>query len=172
MCLYICVLGSMPPFSTSLDQEGAQFVSFKIVDKGQFREKELIEEFQKPGRFPGCSGTRNLRDNLADLNAQIAANQKGILLLEELIQAYTLPVVQAYMGHIRSNAEIAVRQLLKDVSKNRAEIINVYLQVGKKTEKEKGSSTLHATDFMDDGTKIKLQVRIDTEAVRQNLHDF
>ncbi|KAI6190773.1 hypothetical protein M3Y97_00155000 [Aphelenchoides bicaudatus] len=121
------VPGSMPPFSTSLDQEGAQF---------------------NPGKFPGCSGTRNLRDNLADLNAQIAANQKGILLLNELIESYSLPVVQAYMGHIQSNAEMAVRQLLKDV--------------GKKTEKEKGTSTLHATDFMDDGTKISLKVHIDS----------
>lgn len=79
----------------------------------------------------GCSGSRNLRDNLADLNAQIAANQKvsraksnllsskkifqGIALLQELIESYTLPVVQAYMGHIQANAEQAVRALLKEV---------------------------------------------------------
>ena len=50
-----------------------------------------------PGKVEGCSGTRNLRDNLADLNAQIAANQKGIGLSEELVGHYTLPVVQAYM---------------------------------------------------------------------------
>lgn len=107
--------------------------------------------------MPGCSGSRNLRDNLADLNAQIAANQKGISLLEELINAYSLPVVQAYMGHIQENAEIAVRQLL--------------CNVGKKTERENGTSTLKATDFMDDGTKICLQVHIDTETVGKfNMH--
>lgn len=66
----------MPPHSTNLSQEGASFISFKIVDQGQFKEQELIEEFKKPGLVPGCSGSRNLRDNLADLNAQIAANQK------------------------------------------------------------------------------------------------
>ncbi|KAI6238728.1 hypothetical protein M3Y99_00654500 [Aphelenchoides fujianensis] len=134
--------GSMPPHSTSLDQEGATFVSFKIVDEGKFQEAELIAAFKAPGQFPGCSGTRNLRDNLADLNAQIAANQKGIALLEELIEEYSLPVVRAYMGHIQSNAEAAV---------------------GKETEKKHGTSVLKATDFMDDGTKICLQVHIDTE---------
>ncbi|KAI6233321.1 hypothetical protein M3Y99_00925900 [Aphelenchoides fujianensis] len=134
--------GSMPPHSTSLDQEGATFVSFKIVDEGKFQEAELIAAFKAPGQFPGCSGTRNLRDNLADLNAQIAANQKGIALLEELIEEYSLPVVRAYMSHIQSNAEAAV---------------------GKETEKKHGTSVLKAADFMDDGTKICLQVHIDTE---------
>lgn len=82
------------------------------MDQGEFREKELIEEFKKPAQFEGCSGSRNLRDNLADLNAQIAANQKGIQLLDDLIESYSLPVVQAYMGHIQENAEQAVRSLL------------------------------------------------------------
>ncbi|KAI6174399.1 hypothetical protein M3Y98_01185900 [Aphelenchoides besseyi] len=151
--------GSMPPHSTSLDQvcchqyikevEGATFVSFKIVDAGEFKEAELIEAFKAPGKVAGCSGSRNLRDNLADLNAQIAANQKGIALLEELIEEYSLPVVRAYMGHIQSNAESAVRALL--------------CKVGKETEKEHGTSILKAHDFMDDGTKICLQVHIDTE---------
>lgn len=54
-----------------------------------------------PSRVPGCSGTRNLRDNLSDLRAQVAANQKGIQLVTELIRLYGLPVVQAYMAHIQ-----------------------------------------------------------------------
>lgn len=54
-----------------------------------------------PGRIPGCSGTRNLRDNLSDLRAQVAANQKGIQLVTELIRLHGLPVVQAYMAHIQ-----------------------------------------------------------------------
>ncbi len=76
----------------------------------------------------GCSGTRNLNDNLSDLRAQVAANQKvhfmitsyhlinqGIALVCELIDSYGLDVVQAYMGHIQSNAEVAVRSMLKEV---------------------------------------------------------
>lgn len=54
-----------------------------------------------PGRIPGSSGTRNLHDNLSDLRAQVAANQKGIHLVTELIGQYGLEVVQAYMAHIQ-----------------------------------------------------------------------
>jgi 5-oxoprolinase (ATP-hydrolysing) len=61
------VPGSMPPHSTSLLQEGATFVSFKLVDQSRLREAELIAELEAPAKLPGCTGTRNLRDNLADL---------------------------------------------------------------------------------------------------------
>ncbi|TMS37914.1 hypothetical protein L596_004750 [Steinernema carpocapsae] len=142
------VPGSMPPHSTSLNQEGAQFVSFKVVKKGAFQEQELTELLMAPGKYPGCSGTRNLNDNLSDLRAQIAANQKGIALVTELIEGYGLDVVQAYMSHIQSNAEVAVHQLLK--------------KVGEETKKRFGKSVLQAEDFMDDGTRIKLTVDIDT----------
>lgn len=84
----------MPPHSTSLDQEGATFKSFLLVKKGQFQENELIEELNRPAKLPGSAGTRNLADNLSDLRAQIAANQKGILLVRELIETYGLDVVQ------------------------------------------------------------------------------
>lgn len=86
--------GSMPPHSTRLDQEGASFKSFLLVEQGRFREEELTEELMKPGKLPGSSGTRNLGDNISDLKAQIAANQKGILLVSELIDYYGLDVVQ------------------------------------------------------------------------------
>jgi 5-oxoprolinase (ATP-hydrolysing) len=84
----------MPPNSTSLLQEGAQFVSFKIVEKGQFKEKgekvielikkhfisikELTDRLNEPGKLENCSGTRTLMHNIADLKAQIAANFKVI----------------------------------------------------------------------------------------------
>lgn len=61
----------------------------------------VTEALQAPGKVPGCSGTRNLHDNLSDLRAQVAANQKGIQLVGELIGQYGLEVVQAYMGHIQ-----------------------------------------------------------------------
>ncbi|CAF3924081.1 unnamed protein product, partial [Rotaria sp. Silwood1] len=68
--------GSMPPNSTTLLQEGAQFLSFKIVEQGQFKEKELIEKLNEPGKQENCSATRTLMHNIADLKAQIAANLK------------------------------------------------------------------------------------------------
>jgi len=68
--------GSMPPHSKTLAEEGATFRSFKIVKQGHFQEEALVEALMAPGKIPGCSGTRNLSDNLSDLKAQIAANQK------------------------------------------------------------------------------------------------
>ena len=140
--------GSMPPDSNFLWEEGAAFKSFKIVDGGTYREKELIAAFQEPGKYPGCSGTRCLQDNLSDLKAQIAANQKGILLVSELIDYYRLDVVQSYMNYIQENAEVAVREML--------------MEIGKKVKADTGKSVLHAEDFMDDGSKLKLSVAINT----------
>lgn len=68
--------GSMPPHSKSLSEEGAQFKSFFLVRGGQFCEKEVTDALMAPASLPGSSGTRNLKDNLSDLKAQIAANQK------------------------------------------------------------------------------------------------
>ena len=71
----------------------------------------VIEEFNAPGKYPGGSGSRNLEDNLSDLRAQVAANQKGITLIQELIDEYGLNVVQAYMTHIQVCSFLAIRQL-------------------------------------------------------------
>ena len=67
-------------------------------------------------RLPGCSGTRNLSDNLSDLRAQVAANTRGIALVRALIAEHSLPVVHAYMRHIQANAEAAVREMLREFS--------------------------------------------------------
>lgn len=66
----------MPPHSKNLLEEGASFKSFKLVKEGVFQEEAIVNELMKPGEIPGCSGTRNLSDNLSDLKAQVAANQK------------------------------------------------------------------------------------------------
>ncbi|CAF0933153.1 unnamed protein product [Rotaria sordida] len=142
--------GSMPPHSTSLLQEGAQFISFKIVEQGQFKEKELIEHLNAPGKQPNCSGTRTLMHNIADLKAQIAANLKGVKLVQELIDIYSLKLVQAYMGYIQDNAETAVKDLLKTV---------VHSLSGKEN-KNQDQVKLQAVDYMDDGSKICLCVEI------------
>ncbi|ESO82256.1 hypothetical protein LOTGIDRAFT_134918, partial [Lottia gigantea] len=138
--------GSMPPHSTSIQQEGAVFKTFKLVDKGVFKEKEVIAAFNEPGKYPGSSPSRNLSDNLSDLRAQIAANQKGIQLVSELINEYSLKVVKAYMLYIQSNAEIAVKDMLKDIAKE--------------TKERTGQTRLYAEDFMDNGSKIGLDVQI------------
>ncbi|CEP11182.1 hypothetical protein [Parasitella parasitica] len=135
--------GSMPPHSKELYQEGAAIKSFKIVSEGHFDQEGLEEHLCTiPASYPGCSGSRAFRDNISDLKAQIAANQKGINLVKSLIQEYSLEVVQAYMMHIRRNASDAVRSLLKQVAK-------------------KHSERLVAIDHMDDGTPIHLSVSID-----------
>uniref|UniRef100_A0A7N5ZZY7 5-oxoprolinase, ATP-hydrolysing n=1 Tax=Anabas testudineus TaxID=64144 RepID=A0A7N5ZZY7_ANATE len=138
--------GSMPPHSTSLQEEGAVFTSFKLVTGGIFQEEALTEALMAPAQYPGSSGTRNLHDNLSDLRAQVAANQRGSQLVEELIDSYGLAVVQAYMGYIQSNAELAVRDMLRDFAHRR--------------QQQTGSLDVESEDFMDDGTPIRLRVQI------------
>lgn len=118
---------------------------FKIVDQGVFQEQELTRLLQLPGTFPGCSGTRALSDNLSDLKAQIASNNKGAKLVNKLIEDYGLEIVLAYMEYIQLNAELEVRDLMK------------------RTAKERGTNVLTCEDFMDDGTPIRLVVTIDQD---------
>ncbi|KAI0601260.1 5-oxoprolinase [Biscogniauxia sp. FL1348] len=138
--------GSMPPHSRELYQEGAAIKSEKIVSEGKFNEQRITELlYKEPAQYPGCSGTRCLADNINDLRAQVSANQKGISLIEGLIQEYGEETVQFYMVNIQHNAELCVRNLLK--------------QVYKRFE----GKELSAVDYMDDGTPIKLRVTIDPE---------
>ncbi|KAM0814190.1 putative 5-oxoprolinase [Seiridium cardinale] len=135
--------GSMPPNSTELWQEGAAIESFKLVKEGRFDEEGLIEElYVKPGQYPGCSGTRTLKDNIADLKAAVAANKRGINLIQALVREYTWPVVRFYMEAIQRNAELSVRELLKDFSKRFC------------------GRPLQAVDYMDDGTPLALAITI------------
>uniref|UniRef100_A0A670IUD6 5-oxoprolinase, ATP-hydrolysing n=1 Tax=Podarcis muralis TaxID=64176 RepID=A0A670IUD6_PODMU len=141
--------GSMPPHSRSLQEEGAVFISFKLVKGGVFQEEAVTEALMAPAQFPGSSGTRNLQDNLSDLRAQVAANQKGIQLVDELIGQYGLEVVQAYMAHIQANAEVAVQDMLKDFAARQGE-------PGRPLQVE-------AEDFLDDGSPIRLKVTVDPQ---------
>lgn len=138
--------GSMPPTSVSIFEEGAEIVSFKIVDGGIFDRTGLVEYMvEKPSQYPGSSGCRNIRDVESDLKAQIAANHKGIQLIHAIVDDYGLDTVQEYMYHIRSNAEKSVRNLLRDVAKRA------------------GSNVLPAVDYLDDGSPINLRVEINEE---------
>lgn len=138
--------GSMPPNSRELYQEGTSIKSEKLVSAGHFNEDRMTELLlHEPAQYDGCSGTRCLADNINDLKAQVAANQKGINLINTLIEDYGEEVVRFYMNAIQKNAEQSVRDLLKRVYK-RFE--------GKELE---------AVDYMDDGSPIRLKIDIDPE---------
>ena len=133
--------GSMPPGSKALREEGVAILSYKLVEGHTFQE-EGITKLLTQGQYP----TRLLSDNLSDLRAQVAANQKGIDLILEMVTKYGLEVVQAYMGHIQTTAEEAVRAGLKALSKRRG-----MEQVDSVT----------ATEYLDDGSPIVLKLTID-----------
>ncbi|KAJ2722570.1 hypothetical protein GGI07_003213 [Coemansia sp. Benny D115] len=135
--------GSMPPSSTELYQEGAVTAGMRIVHQGAFQEAELRRFLvDEPAKHAGCSGSRNYRDVLSDVKAQVAANHRGVLLINELCAQYGLRAIQAYMGFLQDAASQAVRELLKD------------------TRKRHGGKQLRAEDRMDDGSRICLTVDI------------
>lgn len=102
--------GSMPPFSTSIEEEGVQINNFKLVDSGFFRETELLKLLGS-GNHP----SRNPKQNISDMKAQIAANEKGVQELRKMVEQFGLAVVQAYMGHVQNNAEEAVRRVITNL---------------------------------------------------------
>jgi 5-oxoprolinase (ATP-hydrolysing) len=105
--------GSMPPFSTSLDEEGVLFTNFRLVEgqgvdrPGRLREAECLAILTG-----GAHPARNPQQNLADLKAQIAANEKGREELLRMVEQFGLDVVQAYMRHVQDNAEESVRRVI------------------------------------------------------------
>jgi 5-oxoprolinase (ATP-hydrolysing) len=99
--------GSMPPDSTHIDEEGVLLTDFALVRAGRMREAEMREALAG-ARWPA----RNPQQNLADLRAQIAANEKGREELLKMVQHFGLDVVRAYMGHVQDNAEASVRRVI------------------------------------------------------------
>ncbi|MFE2559328.1 hydantoinase B/oxoprolinase family protein [Streptomyces sp. NPDC059352] len=99
--------GSMPAFSRTIEEEGVLFDNWLLVRDGRLREAEtraLLTGARHPSRDPDT--------NLADLRAQIAANEKGIEELRRTVEEFGLDVVQAYMRHVRANAEESVRRIV------------------------------------------------------------
>lgn len=142
--------GSMPPTSKYLSEEGAVFESFLLIRDGNFNEVDLERILCiEPAKFPGCSGSRCFPDNVTDIKAQAAANHCGIRLVRKLIEEYTMPVVQLYMGAIQDAAELAIRSLFKTLAASHTRRTST------------GEAQLSATDYMDDGTPIALSVTID-----------
>ncbi|AMO24492.1 hydantoinase B/oxoprolinase family protein [Ramlibacter tataouinensis] len=106
--------GSMPPFSTLIEEEGVQINNVKLVDRGELREQEMLE-LLRSGKHP----SRNPGQNLADLKAQIAANEKGVQELRKMVEQFGLDVVQAYMKHVQDNAEESVRRVITKLKDSR-----------------------------------------------------
>jgi 5-oxoprolinase (ATP-hydrolysing) len=102
--------GSMPPFSKSIDEEGIVIHNFKLVEGGQFREKEIVDLLLS-GPWPA----RNIPERLSDLRAQIAANKMGDEAVKALCDQYGVAGVKAYMDHVRENATRTMRQRIGEL---------------------------------------------------------
>ncbi len=99
--------GSMSPLATSIHEEGVYIDNFLLVERGRFRERELYELLAS-GPWPA----RNPLQNVNDLKAQIAANEKGVRELRRMVEAFSLETVEAYMGHVQDNADESVRRVI------------------------------------------------------------
>ncbi|MEA5499531.1 hydantoinase B/oxoprolinase family protein [Limnoraphis robusta Tam1] len=135
--------GSMPPNSTTIEEEGILIDNFKLVNQGQFCEVELLE-LLRSGRYP----SRNYDINIADLQAQIAANEKGVQELRKMVNQYGLETVQTYMSYVQDNAEESVRRAI-DVLKDGEFIYEMdggsQIKVSIKINKQTRSATIDFT---------------------------
>ncbi|WP_128291517.1 hydantoinase B/oxoprolinase family protein [Afifella aestuarii] len=145
--------GSMTPRATNVDEEGVLIDNFKLVDRGRFREdalRELLTDHAYPCRNPD--------QNVADLKAQIAANEKGVAEMRKMVAEFGLDVVQAYMRHVRDNAAESVRRViesLKDsefsVETDQGAVIKVAITVDKENRSAKvdftGTSAAKENNF-------------------------
>ena len=127
--------GSMPPFSTRIEEEGVQINNVKLVAQGVLQEATMVALLQS-GQYP----SRNPQQNMADLKAQVAANEKGLQELRKMVEQFGLTVVQAYMRHVQDNAEESVRRIIARL--------------------KNGSFTLP----LDNGAQIQVAVRIDVKS--------
>jgi 5-oxoprolinase (ATP-hydrolysing) len=134
--------GSMPPNSMTIAQEGVLLDNFQLVEQGRFCESELLQLLTS-----SAHPVRNPAQNLADLQAQIAANKRGGQELHKMVAQFGLATVQAYMQHVQDNAEAAVRRVI---------------------------DTLEDGEFsyaMDDGAAVRVKVSVD-RAQRTAKIDF
>jgi 5-oxoprolinase (ATP-hydrolysing) len=127
--------GSMPPDSKTVDEEGVLIDNFKLVDRGTFRE-EALRALLRSGTYPA----RNTDQNVADLQAQIAACNKGVQELRRISDHFGLEVVHAYMRHVQDNAEEQVRRVLDRLNDG------------------------HFVYPLDDGSRIEVAISIDKDA--------
>jgi 5-oxoprolinase (ATP-hydrolysing) len=134
--------GSMSPNAVTIEQEGVLMDNFKLVDRGRFREQALYDALTG-AKYPA----RNPLQNVNDIKAQIAANEKGVQELRKMVEQFGLDVVKAYMNHVQDNAAESVRRVI---------------------------DRLHDSSFsyeMDQGTFIKVKITVDKEK-REATVDF
>jgi 5-oxoprolinase (ATP-hydrolysing) len=134
--------GSMSPLATNIEEEGVYIDNFKLVDRGRFQ-GQALDALLTGAKYPA----RNPLQNVNDIKAQIAANEKGVQELRKMVAMFTLPVVQAYMQHVQDNAAESVRRVI---------------------------DRLHDSEFayeMDQGTVIKVKITVDKEK-REATVDF
>jgi 5-oxoprolinase (ATP-hydrolysing) len=124
--------GSMPPGSKVVEEEGVLIDNFLLVEQGRFREAEAVALLSS-GRYP----VRNVQQNIADLRAQVAANEKGVQELRRMVEHFGLDVVRAYMGHVQDNAEESVRRVIEVLKDGAFELP------------------------LDNGARIKVEIKID-----------
>ncbi len=110
--------GSMTPLATSVTEEGVLFDNFHLVKQGVFQEDALLH-LLTDHQYP-C---RNPVQNIADLKAQIAANEMGISELRKMVSHFGLEVVRAYMGHVQDNAEESVRRVIEALQDSEYETV-------------------------------------------------
>ena len=97
----------MSPRATNILEEGVYIDNFMLVERGRFRERELYALLEG-GPYPA----RNPLQNVNDLKAQIAANEKGAQELKRMVDQFSLATVEAYMGHVQDNAAESVRRVI------------------------------------------------------------
>jgi len=134
--------GSMPPFSQTIAEEGVLFDNFLLVRDGALREAELMAQLQS-GPYPA----RNSAQTIADLRAQIAANQKGVDELQAMVAQFGRETVAAYMQHVQDNAEESVRRVITALKDGQFEMP------------------------LDNGALIRVKVTVDAQA-REATIDF
>lgn len=128
--------GSMPPFSKTIEDEGVLLDNVKLVAGG--KDGGVMLEADMRARLAGARyPARNPDQNIADLRAQIAANEKGVQELRRMVAHFGLDIVKAYMAHVQDNAEESVRRIigaLKDgafaYEMDNGAVINVKITVG------------------------------------------
>jgi 5-oxoprolinase (ATP-hydrolysing) len=126
--------GSTPPFSKTLEEEGVVIDNFLLLAAGEFQE-QAFRDLLGSARYPA----RNPDQNVADIKAQIAANATGLAALNAIIARYGYPMVEAYMGHVKANAERAIRGVIGKLADGGFDYV------------------------MDDGTPLKLRISIDRQ---------
>lgn len=124
---------SMPPDAKNLSEEGVIIDPFFLVKRGQVNWKG-IREILENAPYP----TRSIEENMADLNAALAANRSGEKALKKLVKSHGFDKVQLYMNMLKLNAFNNMGETLNKIP----------------------NGTYTAEEFLDDGTPLRVSVEV------------